>query len=135
VGYKSTEDAANAILKILGEEEQELAAILKIERTERRAKSNQMMVSLKKSEQTFRITFSWVRDEHVSHHGFYLGHAYIEKEWNLTLRPEKPQFPVIPPFFWELRSQDRTIPKTSYPDILTESWLRRLIRKKLAIPQ
>ena len=89
MSYKSTEDAANAILKILGEEEQELAAVLKIEKIERRPRSNQMMVSLKKSGQTFRITFDWVRDEHVAYHGFHLGNGYIEKEWDLALRPEK----------------------------------------------
>ena len=94
VSYKSTEDAANAILKILREEEQELAAVLKIEKTERRPKSNRMMVSLKKGGQTFRITFDWVRDEHIAYHGFHLGNGYIEKEWDLALRPEKEAVPV-----------------------------------------
>jgi hypothetical protein len=98
VSYKSTEDAANAILKILGEEEQELAAVLKIEKTERKPKSNRMMVSLKKGGQTFRITFDWVRDEYIAYHGFHLGNGYIEKEWDLALRPEKEAVPVAPPF-------------------------------------
>jgi hypothetical protein len=94
-----------------------------------------MMISLKKDGQTFRITFDWVRDEHVAYHGFLLGNGYIEQEWNLCLRPEKREIPVVPPVFWELRSRDETVPKASYPESLTEEWLRRLIRKKLAVPQ
>jgi hypothetical protein len=39
-----------------------------------------MMVSLKKGGRTFRITFDWVRDEHVAYHDFHLGNGYIEKE-------------------------------------------------------
>ncbi|SRR5216684_2423291 len=135
MSYNSTDDAAKAILKSLEDEEQEISAVLKIERTEKKAKSNRMMVSLKKGGQTFRITFDWVLDEHIAYHGFHLGNGYIEREWDLRLRPEKSEFPVVPPFFWELRSRDEAIQKGSYPDILTEDWLRRIIRKKLAIPQ
>jgi hypothetical protein len=75
-----------------------------------------------------------VRDEYVAHHGFLLGNGYIEREWDLTLRPEKPAVPVVSPFVWKLRSRDETVPKASYPESLTEEWLRRLIRKKLAVP-
>jgi hypothetical protein len=135
VSYKSTEDAANAILKILGEEEQELAAVLKIEKAEKRPKSNRMMVSLKKGGQTFRITFDWVRDEYIAYHGFHLGNGYIEKEWDLALRPEKEAVPVVPPFFWKVRLHDASIRQASHPEKLTEDWLRQLIRNKLAIPQ
>ena len=134
MNYESTEDAANSILTILNDEAQQLSATPKIEKTERKSKTNRMMISLKKNGQTFRITFDWVRDEHVAYHGFLLGNGYIEQEWNLCLRPEKREIPVVPPVFWELRSRDETVPKASYPESLTEEWLRRLIRKKLAVP-
>jgi hypothetical protein len=135
MNYKSTDDAAKAILKILEDEEQELSAVLKIERQVKKNRTNEIMVSLKRSGQTFRITFNWVPDEYVSYHGFLLGNGYIEHEWDLALRPEKKEFPVAPPFLWELHSRDQTIKKANYPSMLTEDWLRRLIRKKLAIPQ
>jgi hypothetical protein len=135
VTYKSTDDAAKAILKILEDQEQELSAVLKIERQVKKNRTNEIMVSLKKGGQTFRITFNWVPDEYASYHGFLLGNGYIEHEWDLALRPEKKEFPVAPPFLWELHSHDQTIEKAAYPAMLTEDWLRRLIRRKLAIPQ
>jgi Las17-binding protein actin regulator len=64
---------------------------------------------------------------------FLLGNGYIEKEWDLRLRPEKKETPVVPPVFWEVRSHDETIRKGFHPERLTEDWLRRLIRKKLAV--
>ena len=69
MNYKSTDDAAKAILKILEDEEQELSAVLKIERQVKKNRTNEIMVSLKKSGHTFRITFNWVPDEYVSYHG------------------------------------------------------------------
>jgi hypothetical protein len=134
LNYKSTEDAATSILTILNDEAQQLSATPKIEKTERKSKTNRMMISLKKNGQTFRITFDWVRDEYVAYHGFLLGNGYIEQEWSLALYPEKHAIPVVSPFVWKLRCRDETIQKASYPENLTEEWLRR-VRKKLAVPQ
>jgi hypothetical protein len=135
VDYTSTTDAASAILRVLEDEEQRLSAVLKIERHEKNERTNEIVISLKKGGGTFRITFNWVRDEHVSNHGFHLGNGYIEKEWDLRLGPVKRELPVAPPFVWELRSHDESIPSASHPQTLTESWLRQFIQKKLAIQE
>jgi hypothetical protein len=132
--FQTTEEAVNAILKLLREEAQRLSIEPRIEKREKKSNSNELMIALKKDGQTFRITLSWVRDEHVA--GSILGHGYIEKSWHLKLRPENPAaIPVTPPFVWKLKPNDETKQKGSHPPIVTEDWLRQEIRKKLAIPQ
>jgi hypothetical protein len=131
MSYKSTEDAANAILKIVKDEAQRQSIKPKVEKSEKAGISYGMRLSLKKDGQTFRIRLKWVRDEHVA--GSLLGHGYVEKDWNLALKPENPDaIPVAPPFVWKLHPQNETSQKASYPPIMTEDWLRSQIRKKLA---
>jgi hypothetical protein len=133
MSHDSTEQAAHFILRIIEEEGQRLGIDPKIERTEKRSRTNEMVVSLKGHGRTFRITFGWVRDDFVANHGFHLGNGYIETDWTVRLRPQRPQFPVVGPFQWELHSRDKSISRASHPHTLEESWLRQLIRKKLAI--
>jgi len=131
--FQTTEEAAKAILRILEEEAQSLAIDPKIERQVRNDRATQAMVSLKKNGETFRITLDVLRDQHIG--GFLLGHGYIEKAWDLALRPEnKAAVPVTPPFVWKLRPHGSS-PQAPYSTIMTEDWLRQEIRKKLAIPQ
>jgi hypothetical protein len=134
--FQSTEQAADAILAILQDEASRLGADPKIENKERRARSNELRVSLKRDGKTFRITFDWVRDEHLADRsGFHLGNGYIETEWDLRLEPEVKQIPPAAPFHWRLIPRDESVPKASHPHTLEDAWLRRLIRKKLSVPQ
>ena len=131
--FQTTEEAAKGILRILEEEAQALAIEPNIERQKRKNQASEAMVSLKKNGETFRITVHCVRDHNIG--GFLLGHGYIEKAWDLALRPERQHaIPVAPPFVWKLRPHDST-PQTPYTTIMTEDWLRQQIRKKLAITQ
>jgi len=58
--FRSTEESAGAILAVLEGEALRQEAGLKVERKERRNISNEIVVSLKRSGQTFRITLNWV---------------------------------------------------------------------------
>jgi hypothetical protein len=131
----STEEAVNAILVVLKDEAQRLGADLKLERKQRRGISNEMVVSVKRNGQTFRITLGWVRDDHLDQASFHLGNCYIETQWRLLLEPEKKEFPVTPPYHWRLKPIDPSISRASHSRILDAAWLRRLMQKKLALPQ
>jgi hypothetical protein len=133
MNFPSTEDSVNAILAILEDEARRLDANLKNEKSEKNNISNELIVSLKRSCQTFRITLSWKRDEHLDHASFNLGNGYIETQWRLILEPVNKAVPISPPFHWRLKSRDESIARSSHPRIMNEPWLRRMIRSKLAV--
>ena len=135
VTFNSTEESVDFILTTLNDEALRVGAELKVERKERKNVSNELMISLNRSGQTFRITLNWVRDEHLDRASFSLGNGYIETQWRLLLEPEKKVAPVAPPFHWKLKQVDRSIGEASHPHILDEVWLRRLLQRKLALPQ
>jgi hypothetical protein len=130
--FGTTEEAVKSILRIIEDEGQRLSALASVEEPQRKNRVNEMMVSLRCGSRTFRIRLAWVRDERVPRSGFRIGFAYIESDWEMVLRPQAQEIPVAPPLQWELYPRDYTTPFSPHPDILEESWLRQLIRNKLA---
>src|SRR5207237_7973520 len=85
----TTDGTVDGILKVLEEVAQRVDIVPSIEKPQKKNRSNVIAVSLKRHGQTFRITLNWVWQEYVSQSGPMLGTGYIEKQFNLRLRPEK----------------------------------------------
>jgi hypothetical protein len=133
MNFPTTADAANAIRRIVQEEAAKLGIEPNVEIAEKRKRSNEFMVSLKRDDQLFRIRFTWVRDECLGPFEYGSGSGYIQTEWKLHLEPENLDT-GNPPYCWRLEALDENLAKTFRPRILEADWLRREIRKKLAIP-
>ena len=134
--YTTTDAAAYDIVRIIEDEAARLDATVKLEKSDKRKISNELIISIKRSGQTFRISFDWIRQECLNSVGYKLGTAYIETEWSLYLQSEDTNsLPAQPPFYWEIRPADIRSRGSSQPRILDETWLRRLIRERLAVPQ
>jgi hypothetical protein len=132
----TTDGAVDNILKVLQDEAQRLDICPSVENPQKKNRSNVIAVSLKRHGQTFRITLNWVRQEYVSQSGPMLGTGYIEKQFHLRLRPEKPgEIPIEPPFHWEVYPYEAQHSQGAPLGILDEPWLRRLIQKTLALSQ
>jgi len=128
---QTTEEATNAILRIIEEEALRLGLKPNREKIEPHLRSNELMVSLKQNDRVFRIRLKVVRDEYREPLDFLLGTGYIQTEWDMTLEPENRET-AGPPYCWKLTPRDESTARASHPRILEEQWLRRLIRKKLA---
>ena len=98
--YNTTSDAARAIIDVLKQEAGSLGAAFSTEKQSRDKISNETIISLKRDGKTFRISFTWVRDECLSSVGHVLGRGYIETEWDLKLSPEAKIVPRQPPYQW-----------------------------------
>jgi len=131
--WHTADDAVEAVVAIIETEANRLA-IVPLVTTENGPVSNRVEISLRANDKTFHITLKWIKNERVATHGYHLGDAHISGDSHLFLRPTNPQFPVVGPFQWEFAS-DESSSSSVHPHILEESWLRRLIRKKLAIEQ
>lgn len=133
--YSTTDEAANDILGIIEDEALGLGGIMAVERTEKRARSNEIVVSVKHDGQTFRITMQWVRDECLAQMEARPGWAYIETDWSLRLEPELHGGSFALPYRWRIEPCVESVPMSAHPRFVDENWLRTLIRSKLASPQ
>lgn len=91
--YSSPSQAAQDLMSLIEDEATELGAVVKLEKKEKRSRSNDAVVSAKLDEFTFRISLQWLRDDSVKQSGGRLGQAYIETEWELRLEPEAQSIP------------------------------------------
>jgi len=133
--FKTTEEAANFILRILGEEATRFNIVPDVKPV-KKSRSNELTIRLKQDERTLYIRFNWVRDECIGTFDYGTGYGSLgspKTEWHLELGPENPGAVPDPLYCWSLRPSDESLAKVSHPRILEEEWLRRWIQKKLAI--
>ena len=132
--FQTTEEAADFIVRIVGEEATRLGIKPDVKR-EQKKRTNELTITLKQNEQTFWIRFNWVRDECLGPYEPGSGFGAIgcpRTEWRLALEPANLQAGELLPYCWRLETSDESLETASHPRILEEEWLRRLIRKKLA---
>ena len=128
MGYAGSESFAELLLTLMREEAKRLGAAFAIEHHRRGNVTEEISASVTRGEKAFRITMQYVRNDAIRDHYLPAGWAHIETDWELRLRPD-PDPANAGHFLWYRQRSDEN---ETVPSLVDESWLRGMIREKLA---